>query len=188
MSQSSFGFAKKERDQVLFFGVILEADTALNVDQFSRSFCAEHRVTGTPRGRKRFHISLHSAGAHTYLPTRVMYAAKLAGKAVAIPPFDVTLHSIMSFPRRSEERRPLVLLAEGAGLTELHGTLAAAMRKIGLRTRKHFTPHVTVLYGPDTVPRQAIAPIRFVVREFSFIHSMWGLSRYETIDRWPLIG
>lgn len=180
---------RPERPERLFFGVLLETDTAFHAEQCRRSFCEEHHVEGTPRGRKRLHISLHSAGDHTHLPARIIYAAKLVGKAISMSPIEVTLHSITSFERkRNPHKRPLVLLAESAALGELHTTLGAEMRKIGLRTRKHFTPHVTLLYGPNAVPRQAIEPIRFVVREFSLIHSELGLSRYNMIARWPLCG
>lgn len=64
--------------------------------------------------------------------------------------------------------------------------LGAEMRLLGLKAKAHFRPHVTVLYGPDIVAKRRITPIRFAVKEFAFIHSELGLSKYNVIDRWPL--
>jgi 2'-5' RNA ligase len=45
---------------------------------------------------------------------------------------------------------------------------------------------MTLYYGPQPVPLQAIEPIRFVVREFVLIHSERGLTRYNLLDGWSL--
>lgn len=171
----------------LFFAVLPDIDTAHRIDRLRRQFCDANHVEGAMRGRKRLHVSLHHVGDYTHLPSRIVYAAKQAGKAISWPSFEVTLHSIRSFPVKPP-KQALVLLAESAALVEFHEMLGAELRKIGLRSRKHFAPHVTLLYGPDAIPRQAIEPIRFVVSEFVFIHSELGLSRYNVVDRWPLEG
>ena len=85
-------------------------------------------------------------------------------------------------------RKPLVLLAEGDALSELHNILSVAMKKNGLRAAEHFSrpPHMTLSYGRGTIPVQAIEPICFVVNEFVLIHSELWLTRYHVLDRWPL--
>jgi RNA 2',3'-cyclic 3'-phosphodiesterase len=196
MPQGSFDFGKSlsgesrraEYRERIFFCVLLGPVEAQSVDRYRRGFCDEHRVDGTFRGTKRLHISLHSAGDYPYLPSRVIYAAKLAGQAVAVPSFDVALNAILTFTPTKQGRRPLVLLASSAGLIDLQGSLGSAMREVGFRTKKHFNPHVTVLYGPTKVAKQEIEPIRFVVNEFCFVHSEIGRSRYNIIARWPLRG
>jgi 2'-5' RNA ligase len=79
-----------------------------------------------------------------------------------------------------------VLRAEGTALFDLHALLGAAMREWGLKAADEFVPHMTLLYGPNAVPLQAIEPIRFVAREFVLIHSELGLTRYTVLGRWPL--
>jgi RNA 2',3'-cyclic 3'-phosphodiesterase len=179
---------RPQRPERLFFGILLDSDTGFRVDRLRRHFCAENHIAGTLRGRKRLHISLHHVGDYTHLPTRIIFAAKRAGCAVSMSPFDVVLHSIGSFRKMNSARHPLVLHAEGTALVQLHRVLGASMHQIGLRPREHFSPHVTVLYGPDVIPKRAIEPIRFTVREFVLIHSERGLSKYNVIDRWPLNG
>lgn len=103
-------------------------------------------------------------------------------------PFDVVLRAIESFHHEGAARHALVLHAEGAGLVELHRMLGTEMRIIGLKAKAYFWPHVTVLYGPDIVAKRRITPIRFTVKEFAFIHSELGLSKYNVIGQWPLDG
>jgi 2'-5' RNA ligase len=110
-----------------------------------------------------------------------------------MPAFEIVFHAIGSFagtpstPGRPQ-RRPLVLLGNGAGLTDLHRMLGAAMRTVGLRAAPDFAPHMTLAYSPTLVPWLSIEPIRFVVHEFELIHSELWLGRYNTIDRWFLQG
>jgi RNA 2',3'-cyclic 3'-phosphodiesterase len=183
---STPGPRRPERCERLFFCMLLDPDAAFRVDRLRWHFCAENHIAGTLRGRKRLHISLHHLGDYTRLPSRIIYAARQAGYAVSMTSFDVVLHSIGSFRNAVSDRHPLVLHAEGSRLVELHRMLGATMREIGLKAKEHFRPHVTVLYGPDIVPKQAIEPIRFTVKEFVLIHSELGLSRYNVLGRWPL--
>jgi len=176
---------RKQKDR-LFFGVLLDGYTALRVGHLGQQFCSENDIQGTPRGRHLLHISLHHLGDYPRLPARIVFAARRAAEVVSIPAFDVTLNSIVAFHNTKSARQPLVFLAEGAGLVTLHRGLGGALRRIGLRASEHFRPHVTFLYGPDAVAKQAIEPIRFVVKEFALIHSEVGLSKYNVIDRWPL--
>jgi 2'-5' RNA ligase len=105
----------------------------------------------------------------------------------------ITFRFIKSFEEISSQdgrprNRPLVLLAEGDALHELHKTLGAAMKKIGLSAAAHFMPHMTLLYGSKPVPVQAIEPIRLAVNDFALIHSALGLGQHRIVDRWPLEG
>jgi 2'-5' RNA ligase len=175
----------------LFFGVLLDSETAILVAQFTERFLRQNHLKGTPLRADRYHISLHPLGDHKLLPARRVYAASRAAEAVAMSSREVTFRSIGSFegapaaggrPRRC----PLVLLGEGGALSDLHKTLGAAMKKNGLKAVEHFTPHITLFYGPGLGCEQPIEPIRFIVREFVLIHSKLGLSQYNIIGRWPL--
>ena len=181
------GYLRRKQKDRLFFGVLLDSYAALRVSHLGQQFCSENDIKGTPRGRHLLHISLHHLGDYPRLPERIIFAAKRAAEAVSVPAFEVTLNSITAFPNSKSGRHALVFLAEGAGLVSLHRGVGGAMRRIGLSASEHFRPHVTFLYGPDAVAKEPIEPIRFVVKEFALIHSEVGLSKYNVIDRWPLI-
>lgn len=176
----------------LFLGVLVDSDKGDCIYQFGQKFCGERHLRGTPRRRELLHISLHFIGDYTHLPPRIIYGVKQASQTILLAPFDVTLNHVQSFdvPSRDGEskRFVLVLRAQGAPLVDLHRTLGAVLRKWGFKTGDHFTPHVTLLYGPDAIPTQAIEPIRFTVKDFALIHSERGLSRYNILCRWSLQG
>ncbi|WP_260900031.1 2'-5' RNA ligase family protein [Chelativorans salis] len=170
-----------------------DTDTAVCARRFAERFVREHHLEGRLLQPPRFHVSLQHVGDYGYLRTKFVYAARQAGKAVSVHPFEVAFHFIKSFegaPSSSgrPRRRPLVLLGEGDALSELHKSLGTAMEKTGLRAARLFTPHMTLLYGPKLVPMQAIEPIRFMARKFALIHSERGLTRYNVVDCWPLQG
>jgi 2'-5' RNA ligase len=192
--QSVFEFyrdlpARPKRPERLFFALCPDPETALCVEQFGRRFLDQKHWKGTPLKTKRLHVSLHHVGDYRRLQTQVLYAAKRAAAAVSMRPFAVTLRFIKSVePINGRPRQPLVLLAEGDALLELHNILSVAMKKNGLRAAEHFTPppHMTLSYGRGMIPEQAIEPICFAVNEFVLIHSELWLTRYHVLGRWPL--
>ncbi|MFZ5673078.1 MAG: 2'-5' RNA ligase family protein [Pseudomonadota bacterium] len=179
------------RSERLFLGVRLDGDAARRIERFRRGFCAEHDLHGSLRPRELLHISLHFVGDFTRLPSAIIHGARRASQTVSLPPFDVTLNHVQSFevkpPRHGEPaRHALVLLGESAPLVELHRSLGSALKEWGFKAADHFTPHVTLLYGPKVVLKRTIDPIRFTVEDFSLIHSEKGRSRYNTLGRWSL--
>lgn len=193
--QATFTFAEDgpvrlPRPERLFFALVPDAETTARVVAARERLASEVGPGGRPLRPDRLHISLHGVGEFVHLDKRYIRAAREAGRAVSIRPFEVALPSVMTFGRsRLKDRagpRPLVLLAEGDPLLELHGALGAAMRRVGLRAGIRFTPHMTLLYGARPIPARAIDPIRFSVREFVLVRSMSGRARYDVVDRWPL--
>lgn len=181
------------RPERMFLGIRLDGDVARRVERFGHGFSEDHQVKGSPRPRNLLHISLHFVGDYPRLPSAIIYGARRASQTVGLPPFDVTFNHIQSFeiapPRQGRPgKHALVLLGESAQLVELHRTLGTMLHDWGLKAADHFTPHITLLYGPNVVLKQAIDPIRFTVEDFSLIHSEKGRSRYNTLGRWPLIG
>ena len=166
-------------------GVRLDGDAARRVERFRRGFCTEHDIEGSLRPRELLHISLHFIGDFARLPSAIIHGARRAGQTVALPPFDVTLNHIRSFEGRPG-RHALVLLGESAPLVDLHRSLGSALRHWGFKAADHFTPHVTLLYGPKVVLKRTIDPIRLTVEDFSLIHSEKGRSRYNTLGNWSL--
>ncbi len=184
---------RPKRPERLFFGLLPDAETSIRVGRFRRRFFNENHVEGAQLKTERLHMSLHHIGDYKRLPAKFIYAARRAAEAVSMSPFEVILCSVKSFEGAPAidgrpRRRPLVLLGEGGAVLELHKSLGAAMHKNGLRATEHFTPHMTLSYGPKSIPAQAIEPIRFVVDEFALIHSKLWLTQYDLIDRWALQG
>ena len=110
--------------------------------------------------------------------------------AIRAAPFEVAFDCAMSFSGKSNGR-PLVLCSSKnlAALAAFQQTLSTAIRKAGLHqwVQPSFVPHVTLLYDGRRVPKQAIEPISWTVREFVLVHSLLGRSRHEPLARWPLL-
>lgn len=181
--------ARPQRPERLFFGLFPDDETSLRVDQFRQQFLRENRVEGTPLERERLHLSLRHVGDYRRLRTQPVYAARQAGKAVAMRPFEVMFRVVTSLDdlatiRGALRQHPLVLLGESDALAALHERLGVAMEKNGLKTAAHFAPHITLIYGSRPIPAQAIEPIRLAVDELVLVHSERGLGRYNKIDRW----
>jgi len=179
------------RPDRLFFGLFPDAATSIRVKQLSERFICENRLGGTQLKAERLHVSLHHVGDYRRLRARFTYAARRAGEAVSMRPFEVAFSFIKSFERAASmsdipRRRPLVLLGEGDALLELHRILGAAMERYGLNAAPSFTPHMTLLYGSKPIPLQPIEPIRFPVEEFVLVHSELRLTRYNILGRWSL--
>lgn len=184
---------RPRRPERLFFCLFPDAATSIRVKQFAGRFICENRLTGTQLKTKRLHVSLHYVGDYRRLRTKFTYAARQAGAAVSMRPFEVTFPFIKSFERTALKndipcRRPLVLLGGGDALLELHELLGAAMEKNGLKAAKSLTPHMTLLYGSKPIPAQAIEPISFAVNEFALVHSELWLTQHNIIGRWSLGG
>lgn len=173
----------------LFFCLQPDDETRGRLMRVTDRFFTEHRLRGKRLEAERLHVSLHHVGDYRRLRTKFVYAAQQSAKTVSVRPFEMVFRFIQSFepaPHRTS-RRPLVLLGEGGdALAALFRSLGAAMAGNGLKAADHFTPHLTLSYGPHTVPMQPIEPVRFVVRDFLLVHSRLGLTQYEVIGRWSL--
>lgn len=172
----------------VFFGIMLGPDVQEIVDARRTGVINDHGLTRKSLIEPcRFHISLHHLGDYKRLPSPIIFAAKRAGAAVSVPPFEVVLRSARSFEGGKPDRKPLVLIGEGEGLTRLHTILGACLMRNGLPGyRGAFTPHLTLLYNSRMIGEQPIEPIRFVVRDFVLIHSKLWLSEYKILQRWTL--
>jgi 2'-5' RNA ligase len=74
------------------------------------------------------------------------------------------------------------------GLLSLQRTLAELALEAGLRSLPghRFSPHFTLFYGGPSEHSSAIEPISWTAEELVLIHSLHGLGRHETLERWPL--
>jgi len=192
--QGTFDFfddqgSRPKNPERLFFCLMPDDETRNRVSRIGDRLFSEKRLRGTRLKTERLHVSLQHVGDYKRLRTKLLYAAQLAGKAVAAKPFDIKFRFVQSFEPapHKRDRQPLVLLGEGGdALSNLFGTLGIAMTKVGFKMATDFNPHMTLSYGPQPVPIQAIEPVNFTVKDFVLIHSRLGLTQYEVIDRWPL--
>jgi 2'-5' RNA ligase len=180
---------RPKRPERLFFCLQPDSETGSRVARFGDRFFSENHLKGTRLTTERLHVSLHHVGDYTRLRTKFVYAAQRAGMAVSMGPVEVEFRFVQSFEGapRKKGPQPLVLLGEGDALRELFHTLGVAMTRNGLQAAEDFTPHMTLFYGPQPVPVQAIEPIRFVAKDFTLMHSRLGLAQHEVINRWSLV-
>jgi 2'-5' RNA ligase len=179
------------RTDGLFFAIVPSPEAAAQIEERARAFHAELGLKGRPLATEHFHITLYYLGAHAGVPQGIFAKASETAAAVHMAPFEITVDLAMSFSGKSHSR-PLVLCSSKplAGLNTFQLALSAAIRKAGLVhwVQPSFIPHVTLLYDGRRVPKQAVEPIRWTAREFVLVRSHLGLSRHETLARWPLPG
>ncbi|HET7413716.1 MAG TPA: 2'-5' RNA ligase family protein [Pararhizobium sp.] len=177
------------RPERLFFGVFPDAEAAGRINKSAARLFGEGRFEETWIRTDRLHLSLHHIGDYKHLPTKLIYAARQAGGAVWIEPFEMTFDAVGSYegtPTNGTRRRPVAMLGGAKALLSLHEALGRAMKKNGLRPAVHFTPHLTLFYSRKPFPARPIEPIRFTANEFALVYSKLGLTEYELIERWPL--
>jgi 2'-5' RNA ligase len=167
----------------LFLAAVPDADTAARIYRLAEVLKRAHKFGAKITVPERLHISLFFLGG---LPERSVEMACKAAAEVRVPPFEVLFDRSASF-RSRPGNRPFVLIGDD-GLDRLRSfrrVLGAAMARSGLKhlAKKHFTPHVTLLYAERDVEEHPIDPVGWTVNEFVLIHSMRG---HVHLARWPL--
>jgi 2'-5' RNA ligase len=174
----------------LFFAILPDAHAAARIAGLAQRLRAENGLRGRAIATERLHVTLIFLGDHVGVPQQIVALAAEAAAGVAMPPFDVELDRVASFPRR--KNLPLVLLGSDgvAGLTAFRESLAAALKAVGLGhdRRPGYTPHLTLLRDDRCVAEQAIEPIGWTAGEFVLVRSLLGRSRHIPLARWPLRG
>ncbi len=178
--------ARPPKPERLFYALLPDAGTALQITQLTDRFIGENGLRGSRVKADRLHVSLHHVGDFKRLRSSTLLSAERAGDVVLLPPFEMTLHSIGSFGAKKPDGWSLALIGGGEGLTQLHGKLAEALKANGLAANDQFAPHLTLLYGAAPVAIRSIEALRFTVADFALIHSARGLGKYTVLQRWPL--
>jgi 2'-5' RNA ligase len=173
----------------VFFAINPDGDGAGEAGGIARSLSVERRLTGKPLTPERLHVTLLPIGHYPELRHEVVEAACDAAAGLVVRPFEVMFDRAKSFPT-GRPTRPLALIG-GDGTIEvemLQQSLFTEMKRIGLPVSRPRKPHMTLLYDRRAVTEQPVAPVRWFVREFVLIHSLFGLSRHVPLARWPLRG
>jgi RNA 2',3'-cyclic 3'-phosphodiesterase len=173
----------------LFLAIFPAASTAARIAQIARECRQRYGLGGRPLATSRFHISLHHMGEFDEIPARVIGAVSKTAAMVRIRPFAVMLDRVSSFAG-GERRYPLVLQGDDgvAGVAMLRQGLSVALQEIGLKPCRHFTPHLTLLYGDRRIEDRPIEPVCWTVREFALVLSLIGQTKYVLQSRWSLRG
>ena len=107
-----------------------------------------------------------------------------AGASVYGSPFSLVLDVLNSSDRVAVLQPTMVPPA----LKHLQSCIKAGMEEQNVDVRKgsKFNPHQTLAYRKDEPFQYSVDGFRWEVNEFALIHSHVGLSRHDTIARWPL--
>ena len=168
----------------LFFSIFPGEADAEALAHLAGTLRTEHGLTGKPLLPHRLHVTLHDLGGYTELPQEIVSAAMRAGDALAFDAFEVVFDSALSYPSSGT-----YVLSGDAGTYQLvafHQALGDAMRDQGLRVKRGFTPHMTLVYDRHPVAKHPIEPMRWVAQEFVLIKSHVGKGLYDLLGRWPL--
>ena len=176
------------RPNAVFFALYPDPDTDLRLSQLAWSLRGKHKLKGRPRPDRCFHVTLHGVGDYAELPRDAVAAISEAVSAVTMPPFAVTFDRVTNFGRG--RKRPVVLVGDDgvAGLRMFQHERVTALRKIGFARSKEppYNPHVTLLYDEGEIADQSVEEIRWTVREFVLVRSLYGQGRHLPLVRWPL--
>lgn len=173
----------------LFWGLAPANPDGTRISQLADGWRDELGLTGRVLAPAQLHVSLYALGDYAGIPQRLIDAARQAGDAVRLSPFDVTFDRVMSFYRR-DKRRAFVVRpsAKIAALSEFHRALGACMKNAGLTrwVTPHFTPHMTLLYDRRMVAERSVDAVCWHVDGFVLIHSLVGRSQHMHLARWTL--
>jgi 2'-5' RNA ligase len=173
----------------VYFAFKPEPDVISQTVSVGNHLCAEHELTGRVRPSV-LHMTICAIGYFPMLPEgRVETALEVANRLVA-KPFEMILNRVRTYPN-GKEKPPLVAFADnGVSRIDLFRyALIADLRRNGFNVPKKLPdPHMTLFYDYRVIAGEPIDPIRWVVRDFVLVHSIYGEGRHELLGQWPLRG
>jgi 2'-5' RNA ligase len=182
--------AASERRDRLFFAVHPDPRTAQRIVALAETLRTKHGLRGKPIPANRVHVTLHHLGDYCGFPESLIETVSTAAARIAMPPFEIRLDCIASFPGRG--KRPCVLRSGAAdtnqALHALQSDLGAGLRDAGLGRyiERRFTPHVTLLYDEREIVAEAVPPIVWNARAFALVHSLLGRGEHRVLAAWDL--
>jgi 2'-5' RNA ligase len=170
---------------ILLFLIHLDQPAAASVKQLARRVISENDFGCRPHSNP--HLTLHPVDDFAAVQPWLFDILFQVGDAVDHSRFEVVCDELMRWS--SEPWGPLVTIPTQGG-----PELKAVFRQIrsgldflapGLFPKWSFSPHVTLAHTPR-LDRRAIAPISWIVREFSLVRSIQAEARHIVLRRWPL--
>ena len=186
------GFIHAVPTDRLFFAVVPDEAAQVAIARLADEIGRQHGLRGRPLERGRLHITLHHLGDYAGLPAALVEeAGRAAERVISAGSFEVAFDRVASFAKRADKKPCVLLGAEGdSPLQQFRRQLGDALIQTGLgkHVTRDFTPHVTLRYERVSLPAQAVAQIRWTVREFALVHSLLGQTRHVRLQSWPLLG
>ncbi len=181
-----------ERHHRLLFVLRPSAEVASKALEIAGVYRNAHSLTGPSRPHELLHVTMNGVGAYSRLPDDIVFGAEQVAAAVRSRPFDIVLDEVMSF-RHPDQPQAFVICGrqENEALMDLRQQIQEGLYEAGLpyNAGGHLTPHMTLLYDRKTVlPEKLDRPLRWTIREFLLIHSIYGKSEHHVLGRWPLLG
>ncbi len=177
-AQGEFAFCQGLRPQKperLIFALMLAEADALALARFADRFLEERELSALRLKPARLHIALYRLRS---CKRPVLYAAKLAGQAVAAAGLKLSFDAIGSIGQ------VLALQSGDAALTVLQEKLGTALAKHGLSATR-LAPHLALA---TAIARQKPEPIESFALTVTGLALLRGASKtdYDVLRRWPL--
>jgi 2'-5' RNA ligase len=181
--------AEQQEARPLFFALRPSAPVARSFSELVRRVKRDHAPSGTWLEPERFHITLQEVDVTAGPWASVVERARAVGAAFRGPAVEVCVDHALSFERSG--RKPAFVLGCDDGGPQVVALQQALFRPlkaagIGAVAKWHYTPHVTLGYHPQTLPRLDIQPIQWTCAELFLIKSMTGEGEHVVMGRWPL--
>jgi 2'-5' RNA ligase len=174
---------------LLFLAIRPPAGIGSRIVELAGRLGVELGIAGRPLLRRRLHIALWSFPIQDGVPDASIRAIVKVADTLVAEPFDVTFDHAESFPGKASSL-PFVLSAgEGvSALIEFQRKVHLALARAGLAPNApvEFVPHITLLHDRAFVPRIAVPPVTWTVKDFVLIHIMVGSTRPIELERWSL--
>jgi len=172
-------------DLKLFFAVLPPPDIGHQIERLGAHIRRARGLRGRMIEAARLHNTLAPVHAVNLSLPQTIARAKVAAATLHAPSFPVRFEWTQSFTHR--DRKPFVLGGRLAPLRAFQGELREAMIRAGLPVPSVFTPHITLLWADHCVQDAApIAPLEWIVRDFTLVASLPGQSRHIHLARWTL--
>ena len=175
----------------VYFAVLPDPDIARRMREVGLGLWDRHRFPGRVQPARLLHVSIAHVGRFPEAPDGIVAAARTAGASVRDAAFEVSFDRVHSF---DSARAPPVVLRCGygdAGFAGLRRAITTSMLGAGLRAGPSvgLTPHVTLVYDGLSISEMLLEePIRWTVREFVLVRSLYGRGRHVHLGRWHLDG
>jgi len=163
-----------------FFALKPDEETARRTYAFAEEALGSHGLLPPAH----HHVTLGLTEDFAQEPAALVERLRRAGASVAAAPFALLLDRLVGSHRT-------VALRPGHAvplLQDLQRQIAAAMAAQGIAMRQgwSFSPHETLAYRKEEPFSRRVTGFRWDVVDFVLVHSHVGLTRHETIGRWPL--
>jgi RNA 2',3'-cyclic 3'-phosphodiesterase len=173
----------------LFLALFPPAEVAEQIAQLATELRTAHALRGKQYHTSRLHMTLFCFNPLEVNLSNIAEACMLAAASTA--PFEVRFDHVLSFPGRRSVV-PFVLHGSdgNAALMEFHERLESLFARSGTRSKgsPNFSPHVTLLYDEQRVPKQMVKPVSWIAQELVLVHSLVGKSQYIPLARWNFCG